>query len=148
MKKVLAITTATAALMLAGAANAAMYIVTDANGQQFVVSDDNTRTPLLMGTVEATPGNCQAGFYYQAGNNRVMSCGGGAAFMTAPVPPGTVMANGQAFPEGSLIIQSNAGAVNDTGTNKRGGNNNPPEPETTGSVPDQQGANGENTNAN
>ena len=32
-----------------------------------------------MGTVDAAPDNCQAGFYYQAGNNRIMPCGGGPA---------------------------------------------------------------------
>ena len=46
MKKLLAITAATAALMFAGAANAAMYICHRRSGQQFVVSDDNIRTPL------------------------------------------------------------------------------------------------------
>ena len=103
MRNVLAVFAATAALMCAGTAQAAMYIVTDANGQKFVVDDKDARTPLLLGTAEAPPDNCQAGFFYQAGNNRVLSCGDQAdVYDMAPVAPGTMMANGNPYPAGSM----------------------------------------------
>ena len=148
MRKLLVISAATAAFMLAGAANAAMYIVTDASGQQFVVSDNNVRTPLLMGTVDVAPDNCQAGFYYQAGNNRIMPCSGGPAFVAAPATPGTMMADGQPFPTGTLMMQ-NAGAVNDTGTTKRGDDDTANNPAATGSIDpsaDPQSDGGANNN--
>ena len=44
-----------------------------------------------------------------------------------------MMADGQPFPTGTLMMQ-NAGAVNDTGTNKRGDGDTANNPTATGSI--------------
>ena len=44
-----------------------------------------------------------------------------------------MMADGQPFPTGTLMMQ-NAGAVNDTGTNKRGEGDTASNPAATGSI--------------
>ena len=112
MKKFLAISVASAALMLSGAsyaqnADGEWYVQETASGEQRIFGGGNPEgAPLLEGVNGAAPADCPEGSFYRTGDNSIAACGeGGAAFdLTAP-EAGSMMSSGEAWPEGAMLMR-------------------------------------------
>ena len=107
MKRVLLAAVAVGALALASSASAQdekMYLSTAA-GKQMVMGGSNTDgTELLVGT-GAKPADCPAGSFYttDASQQMVMKCDDDAQFNLEAPASGTMMSNGQPYPEGTML---------------------------------------------
>jgi len=106
MKKVLALTTAFAALALAASTANADYFIRDEGGQKFVVNTDtNAETVLLIEENGAAPANCAAGSFYQTADGRIFACDDAAATFTLVAPqPGVLMPSGDPWPENAMLM--------------------------------------------
>jgi hypothetical protein len=141
MKKLLAISAASAVLIFAAStANADFYVRDDASGQRFIVdTTTNAETVLLLEENGAAPANCPAGSFYQAADGTIVACDGGAFFDLAAPEPGVLMPSGDPWPENAMLLtprpgsdsgeqadptsatESAIGAGNDGGTEDDGG---------------------------
>jgi hypothetical protein len=82
-----------------------MYLTTQ-GGKSMVMGGGTTEgSEVLVGT-GAKPADCPAGQYYMtdASQQMVMACDTDAAFSLAAPANGEMMANGEAYPEGSMIM--------------------------------------------
>ena len=109
MKRVLLAAVAVGALALASSASAQdekMYLSTT-DGKQMVMGGSNTDgTELLVGT-GAKPADCPAGSFYttDASQQMVMKCDDDAQFNLEAPASGTMMSNGQPYPEGTMLMR-------------------------------------------
>jgi hypothetical protein len=106
MKKLLAISAASAALVFAAStANADFYVRDDASGQRFIVdTTTNAETVLLLEENGMAPADCPAGSFYQTANGTIVACEGGAFFDLAAPEPGVLMPSGDPWPENAMIL--------------------------------------------
>ena len=125
MKKFLAVTAAAAALVFATAATAQdaapMYVTQDASGARMVMGGE-APAPLMMGTDGAKPADCPAGSFYEGAQAQIFPCEGESEGFTMMAPEtGTMMPDGQAWPEGAMLMQPNGMPAGESGTQKSGG---------------------------
>jgi len=108
MRNVLALTTATAALMwvgLASAQDATVYVTQDASGNRMVMGGtDPAGTPLLAPGGDVAPGDCPEGSYWVDSQQRIHACQGEDVFLLQAPEAGAMMPDGQPFPEGSMLL--------------------------------------------
>lgn len=109
MKKMLAVSTAVAALMLAAPSYAQdsttdMY-VTGEGDSMMVMGGGMSEGARVMRTDDfSRPSDCAEGGFYMSGENTITSCAeGGASFDVAAPGEGQMMSTGSAFPEGSMV---------------------------------------------
>jgi hypothetical protein len=127
MKKFLTVSTAVAALMLGVSGASAldepksMYI-TGEGENRMVMGGDNTEGARLLAGGEggAAPTECPAGAYYEV-NNQVRPCEGEGSFTLQEPGEGVMMSNGEAYPEGTMLLQSEQGPDDTTGTDANDG---------------------------
>jgi hypothetical protein len=116
MKKVLAVTAATAALLLSGSAYAQssgaetkdIYVTRGASGD-FMVNVAGMESPLLKGENGAAPANCPEGQYYSIqgsqGEEQIFACGNtDVSFGLFEPNEGEMMATGQPYPENAFLL--------------------------------------------
>lgn len=124
MKKSLAVTAAAAALVFAtaaGAQDAPMYVMQDASGARMVMGGE-APAPLIMGTDGAKPADCPAGSFYEGAQAQIFPCEGESEGFTMMAPEaGTMMPDGQPWPEGAMLMQPNGMPAGESGTQKSGG---------------------------
>ncbi len=124
MKKFLAVTAAAAALVFATAASAQdapMYVTQDASGARMVMGGE-APAPLMMGTDGAKPADCPAGSFYEGAQAQIFPCEGESEGFTMMAPEtGTMMPDGQPWPEGAMLMQPNGMPAGESGTQKSGG---------------------------
>ena len=126
MKNFLAVTTAAAALFFATAANAQdpqLYVTQDASGTRMIMGGETAEgAPLLMGDAGNRPADCPAGSFYEGAQGQIFPCEGESLGFTMMAPDaGTMMPDGQAWPEGAMLMQPNGMPAGDSGTQKSGG---------------------------
>lgn len=124
MKRLLAVTTAAAALMFAGSAGYAqdlempqIYVMQDSSGQRMVMTSDNPQgSSLLVGEAGAVPGDCPAGSFYETESSVIIACGDDTAMFDLQAPEaGAMMMSGEAFPQGAMV-----GIPRESGEQKQG----------------------------
>ena len=124
MKNFLAVTTAAAALMFATAASAQdpqLYVTQDASGARMVMGGE-APAPLMMGTDGAKPADCPPGSFYEGAQAQIFPCEGESEGFTMMAPEtGTMMPDGQPWPEGAMLMQPNGMPAGESGTQKSGG---------------------------
>jgi hypothetical protein len=118
MRKIFAVSAASAALMFcASAANADFFVRDDATGQRYVVdTTTNAETVLLMEENGIAPAECPAGSFYQTADGTIVACDGGAFFDLATPAPGVIMPSGDPWPENAMLLtprMDDSGAQND-----------------------------------
>jgi hypothetical protein len=114
--KILAITAATAALALSGAAYAQeagsetfdVYVTQDQSGQR-MVNAAGAESPLLEGENGAAPATCPEGSYYSVqgsqGEELIYGCGNtDIAFGLFQPNEGEMMSTGEPFPENAFLL--------------------------------------------
>jgi len=108
MKRIVLVAAAAGLFALASAASAQdekMYLTTN-GGTQMVMGDGSADgTELLIGT-GAKPAECAVGSYYttDASQQMVMKCDDDSQYSLATPESGVMMADGQPYPEGSMIM--------------------------------------------
>jgi hypothetical protein len=114
MRNVLAITAATAALMLSGTAYAQneprydIFVTQDDAGQR-MVNVAGTESPLLQGENGAAPADCPDGSYYAVegsqGEELIYACGNtDITFGLFEPNEGDMMATGEPLPENAFLL--------------------------------------------
>ena len=126
MRKFLAVTTAAAALVFATAANAQdpqLYVTQDASGTRMIMGGEMAEgAPLLMGDAGNRPADCPAGSFYEGAQAQIFPCEGESEGFTMMAPEtGTMMPDGQPWPEGAMLMQPNGMPAGESGTQKSGG---------------------------
>ena len=111
MKQVLLTAIAAGALAMAStgyAQNDEKMFLSNMNGKKMVMGGTSAEgTELLMGENGAKPGTCPAGSFYTTtdpSQQMVMACDNDARFALSAPESGAMMANGEAYPEGSMIM--------------------------------------------
>ena len=110
MQKVVFTVAAVTALALCSGAYAQdpqWYVSKDASGKQMIMGGAEANgTELLVGT-GAKPADCPAGSFYttDASQQMVMKCDDDAQFNLEAPASGTMMSNGQPYPEGTMLMR-------------------------------------------
>jgi len=108
MKRVLVL--AAAAALLAGSALAqnnheGMWANQDGSGAWWVHSADGGDGVAVAGTDDGMrPSDCPAGTYYEAANDQIAACDDDAMFGMMAPEAGSMMASGEAWPEGAMML--------------------------------------------
>ncbi|MBA3519271.1 MAG: hypothetical protein H0T75_16910 [Rhizobiales bacterium] len=110
MKKMLTLSTAVAALMLAASPSYAQnatteMFVTGEGDSMMVMGGDMAEGARVMRTEDfSRPSDCEEGGFYMSGENMITACAeGGASFDVAAPGEGQMMSSGDAFPEGAMV---------------------------------------------
>ena len=114
MKKILFSAVAVGALVLganAFAQDADMFVSKDASGKMTVNGGpNNAPTELSLSNNGQRPESCIKGGYWQASKSNIVSCDDGKTQFSLEAPAAYAkMSNGQAYPEGSMIMKKSGG---------------------------------------
>jgi hypothetical protein len=109
MKKLLLTAAAVGALAFASGAfaqDSEMWYLTNQDGKQMIMGGENAEGSELLVGSGAKPADCPAGHFYttDASQQMVMKCDDDSRFTLAAPESGTMMENGQPYPEGSMIL--------------------------------------------
>lgn len=122
MRKLLAITAATALMASFGTAYAQDYYMNrDQAGAWRVYGGSNAEgNPVMEGQYDAAPGDCPAGSYYRNSGDYLVECGTTNQLGARQEQAGA-MANGQAYPQGSVQLQPNGMPIGKAGDSDTAG---------------------------
>jgi len=114
MNKFLTIPAAIAALAIGASTSFAQlqqegdwYVRDGQGGSKIIVGPAAPQgTPLIVSESATAPANCPAGsFWYQQGyDNQITACGAQTAYDLQPAQSGQMMASGQPYPAGAMVV--------------------------------------------
>ena len=114
MKKIFAIAAATGLMLSISGASAqdemkGMYVTGEGASRMVMGGEMTAGAPVLAGTNGAAPADCPEGSFYEGTDSMIVACGAdGAQFNMMAPPAGTMMPNGEAYPEGAMMMEMRA----------------------------------------
>lgn len=132
MKRLLAVSTAAAALMFATAAvaqDAQLYVTQDASGNRMIMGGTTAEgAPLLRADGDTAPADCPEGGYWEDSRQMVHACvGDDRPFLLRAPDTGAMMPDGQPYPENTMLMVRE-GTEDSGGTGAPSGENTDSDP--------------------
>jgi hypothetical protein len=130
MKRILALTAAALLTTITAAAAQEQsadwfkkgYMMTD-SGKMMIMGPNNQRSEVLMGENGMAPSNCPEGSFYSTGESTIAPCGKnpGVTYKWRPAASGDMMASGEAYPSGAMILDTTGDSGSSRGNGTGGG---------------------------